>query len=313
MKDLYKILGVSETADEDTVKRAYRKLAKENHPDATGGDKRKTERFKEVNEAYSVLGDKDKRSEYDRLRRAPVGHDGMPQGFDPETFAQVFGGGRFGGGGVHVSTDFGGDLGDLFASLFGNNAGPFTGARRPRTPRGTDLQGVLEISLREAALGTRKTIRTGSGATVEVQVPPGVDTGGRLRLAGQGAPAARGGQAGDLHLEVRVQPDPVLTRNGMDLELELPLTVAEATLGTKVEVPTVEGSVQVTVPAGTSSGAKLRLRGKGVKAPDGTRGDQICKLKIVVPKLTPDDTESRRLVEELDRRTRPNLGTFRGF
>ncbi len=159
MKDLYKILGVAEDADDDTIKKAYRKLAKQNHPDATGGDKRKTERFKEIGDAYGVLGDKQKRAEYDRLRHAPIGSDGMPQGFDPDTFAQVFGGGAGGfprgqrrPGGVHVTTEFGnGDLGDLFASLFGggSNANPFGraggGFQRERPNRGPDMTGVLDV------------------------------------------------------------------------------------------------------------------------------------------------------------------------
>jgi DnaJ-class molecular chaperone len=321
MKDLYNILGVSESADDDAIKKAYRKLAKQNHPDATGGDKRKTERFKEVNEAYSILGDKQKRAEYDRLKHAPVGADGMPQGFDADSFAEVFGqGGGFRGarGGRGVNVEFNGDLGDLFSSLFGGGGGgggtggggfnPFArgggGAARQRSNRGADLAGVLEVSLREAALGTRRTLNTGGGASVEVQIPSGVDNGGRLRLAGQGAPPPRaGGQPGDLHLEIRVAPDPLFRRNGLDLELDLPLKLAEACLGAKVSVPTVEGPVTVTIPPGTSSGAKLRLRGKGIKRQDGTRGDQICRVEVVVPKIAADDMESRRLVEELDQRT----------
>jgi molecular chaperone DnaJ len=313
MKDLYKILGVPEDADEATVKKAYRKLAKQNHPDATGGDKRKTERFKEVGEAYDILGDKQKRAEYDRLRHAPVGADGIPQGFDPDSFAQVFGGGFGRGGNVRVSTEQFGDMGDLFASLFGGGGGggagagqnPFArGQQRRRSGRGADMLGSMEISFRDAALGGRRTIRTGSGASIDVQVPPGVDSGGRLRIPGHGAPASQpGGQAGDLHIEIQVQPDPVLRRNGFDIEMELPLTIAEATLGTKVEVPTVETPVRVTVPPGTSSGAKLRLRGKGIGRPDGSRGDQICRIEIVVPKLKPDDEVGRKLVEELARHT----------
>jgi curved DNA-binding protein len=311
MKDLYKILGVSESADDDTIKKAYRKLAKQYHPDATGGDKGKTERFKEVNEAYSILGDAQKRSEYDRLKHAPVGADGMPQGFDADSFAQVFGGsfGRGGRGGV--TTEWGGDIGDLFSSLFGGGQGynPFgagrAGAGARRVSRGQDMVGVLEVSLKEAALGTRRTIAAAAGGSpLEVQIPPGVDTGGRLRIAGKGGPPPqRGGQPGDLHLEIRVTPDPLFRRAGQDLEMDLPLSIAEATLGTKVSVPTVEGAVNVTIPPGTSSGAKLRLRGKGVKRQDGSRGDQICRVEIVVPKIANDDEESRRLVEELARRT----------
>ena len=306
MKDLYKILGVAEDAEDDVIKKAYRKLAKENHPDATGGDKRKTERFKEIGEAYGVLGDKEKRAEYDRLKHAPVGADGMPQGFDPDAFAQVFGGGAGfgrggGGGGVHVSGDFGGDMGDLFASLFG--AGGRGGGRgRARVPRGQDMLGELEVSFRDAALGTRRTIRTGNGSTVDVSIPAGVDTGGRLRLPGKGGPApSKGGEPGDLHLEVRVTPDPHLRRNEDDVEMDLPLTVPEALLGTKIDVPTVEGTALVTIPAGTSSGAKLRLRGKGIKRPDGRRGDQICRIEIVVPKGAANDEEARRAVESLSR------------
>ena len=158
MKDLYAILGVSENADGETIKKAYRKLAKQNHPDATGGDKKKTERFKEIGDAYDVLSDPKKRREYDRLRHAPVGADGMPQGFDPDAFSQIFGDFRMGrgrGGGF--------DFGDIFSTLFGG--GPQAGQTRSRG-RGPDHQSAIEVSFREAALGTRRTLRTGTGQTV---------------------------------------------------------------------------------------------------------------------------------------------------
>jgi molecular chaperone DnaJ len=306
MKDLYAILGVPENADTDTIKKAYRKLAKQNHPDATGGDKKKTERFKEVGDAYAVLSDTKKRQEYDRLRHAPVGADGMPQGFDADAFSQIFGDFRGGGGG---GGGFG-DLGDLFSSIFGMGGGGMGGAR-VRQSRGADMQAALEVTFQEAALGTRRSLRTGSGQSVEVNVPPGVDSGARLRVPGQGAQGGRGARAGDLYLDVTVVPDPHLRRNGQDIELTLPLTVAEAVLGTQVDVPTVDGQVRITIPPGTSSGAKLRLRGKGAKAPDGTRGDQFCRIEIVVPKLDPDDKTARNLVEELDCRGKP--GKVRSF
>ena len=314
MKDLYKTLGVAENADDASIKKAYRKLAKEFHPDVTGNDKKKTERFKEINEAYSVLGDAQKRKEYDRLKHAPVRPDGMPEGFDADTFAQTFGRARTSAGGVEMNGDF--DIGDIFSSLFGGSAGGagFNPRARGRTRqnRGSDVMGRLEITLADAALGAKRTIRNGSGATMEVNIPPGVETGGRLRVPGQGSPApAKDGIPGDLYLEIEVRPDHLLRRNGSDLELDLPISFAEAALGAKIEVPTVEGRVTVTVPPGTSSGARLRLRGRGVKNPDGTRGDQLCRVEIVAPKIKPDDTESRKLIEELARRT--DIGDVRRF
>jgi DnaJ-class molecular chaperone len=310
MKDLYKTLGVAEDADEATIKKAYRKLAKEFHPDVTNNDKKKTERFKEINDAYGVLGDKEKRAEYERLKNAPVRPDGMPEGFDAEAFARTFGGARgrggsvnFGGGNFSGGNFNGEDLGDLFGSLFGENR---RGGGRGRAPaRGADVIGTLPITFAEAALGTKRSVRSGSGSTVEVSVPPGVESGGRLRVPGHGqpAPGRGGGGPGDLYLEIEVRPDTHLTRNGSDIELGVPVTFSEAALGTKISVPTVEGAVTVTIPPGTSSGARLRLRGKGVKKADGARGDQLVRVEIVAPKVAADDAETRKLLEELARRT----------
>jgi DnaJ-class molecular chaperone len=314
MKDLYKTLGVAEDADDAAIKKAYRKLAKEYHPDVTGGDKKKTERFKEINEAYGVLGDKQKRTEYDRLKHAPVRPDGMPEGFDADAFARTFGGGfgRGARGGGQYSGDFV-DLGDIFSSLFGEQAraragraaggDPFS-QTRTRPSRGSDMLGSLDVSFSEAALGTRRTVPTGSGGEVDVQIPAGVETGGRLRVPGQGAPSPqKNGVPGDLFLDITVTPDRFLHRNGSDIELDLPVSVAEAALGAKVDVPTVEGRVTLSVPPGTSSGARLRLRGRGVKKSDGTRGDQFCRVEVVVPRIGPDDGEIRKLFEEIGRRT----------
>jgi DnaJ-class molecular chaperone len=171
--------------------------------------------------------------------------------------------------------------------------------------------GKLEVPFTDAALGATRTIRTGSGNTVDIAIPPGVDTGGRLRIPGQGAPApGKGGVPGDLYLDIEVRPDPHLQRDGEDIELNLPVTMPEAALGAKVEVPTVEGPVTVAVPPGTSSGARLRLRGRGVKKPDGSRGDQFCRVEILAPKLKPEDTETRRLFEELARHVPPPARRF---
>ena len=191
MKDLYKTLGVAESADDVAIKKAYRKLAKEYHPDVTGNDKKKTERFKEINEAYAVLGDAQKRKEYDRLKHAPVRPDGMPEGFDADAFARTFGGARATAGGVEFSGDF--DVNDIFASLFGGAAGGRAtqqwGRVRPRQSRGADVIGQLPVTFAEAALGTKRTVRTGAGATVEISIPAGVEDGGRLRIPGKGAAA----------------------------------------------------------------------------------------------------------------------------
>src|SRR3954469_1339585 len=216
MKDLYKTLGVAEGADEAAIKKAYRKLAKEYHPDVTNNDKKKTERFKEINEAYAVLGEAQKRAEYDRLKHAPVRPDGMPEGFDPEEFARAFGGGGgrgTAGGRVHFGDDAV-DLGDIFSSLFGDAArrgGGFAGGSewstraRQRPSRGSDVLGTLEVTFAESAQGTRRTVRSGGGSTVEVNIPAGVETGNRLRIPGQGAPApGKSGVPGDLYLDIVV-------------------------------------------------------------------------------------------------------------
>jgi len=313
MKDLYKTLGVAENADEGAIKKAYRKLAKEYHPDVTGNDKKKTERFKEINEAYAVIGDAQKRKEYDRLKHAPVRPDGMPEGFDADAFARTFGGARTSAGGVEFSGDF--DVGDIFASLFGGAGGGRAtqtwGRARPRQSRGADVIGQLPISFAEAALGTKRTVRTGGGVTVDISVPPGVEDGGRLRIPGKGAAApSAGGVPGDLYLELEVRPDPHLRRAGDDVELDLPVTISEAVLGAKVEVPTVEGPVTLTIPPGTSSGARLRLRGRGIKKADGRRGDQIARVEIVAPKLKPEDADTRKLFEEIAARTAAPVRRF---
>lgn len=307
MKDLYKTLGVAENADDASIKKAYRKLAKEYHPDVTGNDKKKTERFKEINEAYAVLGDSQKRKEYDRMKHAPVRPDGMPEGFDADAFARTFGGARAGAGGVEFG-DF--DVSDIFSSLFGGGGGAgratqsWGGRVRPRQARGADVIGQLPVTFAEAALGTKRTVRTGGGSTVEITIPSGVESGGRLRIPGKGADApSSGGVPGDLYLDLDVRPDPHLRRVDDDIELDLPVTISEAVLGAKVEVPTIEGPVTVTIPPGTSSGARLRLRGRGIKKADGTRGDQIVRVEIVAPKIKPDDAETRKLFEEIAART----------
>ncbi len=312
MKDLYKLLGVSDSASEADIKKAYRALARENHPDATGGDAKRTERFKEISDAYAIVGDAKKRGEYDRLRHAPVGSDGMPQGFDPDSFASVFGDfnigkGRspFARGGGFPGGQGGPDLNDLFSNLFGQGASgrnPWQ-QRGPASPRGSDMSARVELPFAEAALGTKRKIRGGNGNPIEVAIPAGVETGGRLRIARQGGAASGvSGHPGDLYLEITVTPHPYLQRENDDVLLDVPITIAEAMVGARVHVPTLDGLVWVNVPPGSSSGRKLRLKGKGIANSEGARGDQYCRVHVVVPAIEEGDEESRSLLTELSKR-----------
>jgi DnaJ-class molecular chaperone len=310
MKDLYKILGVAENASEADIKKAYRALARENHPDATGGDAKRTERFKEISDANAIIGDPKKRAEYDRLRHAPIGHDGMPQGFDPDSFASVFGDfnigkGRspFAGGGGFSGGPGGPDLNDLFSNLFGQRGRTPWQQRGAAPARGQDMSARVELPFAEAALGTKRKVRGGNGNPIEVAIPAGVETGGRLRIARQGgaAPGASG-HPGDLYLEITVTPHPYLLREGDDVLLDVPITIAEAMVGARVHVPTLDGLVWVNVPPGSSTGRKLRLKGKGIANSDGGRGDQYCRVHVVVPAIEESDEESRRLLTELSTR-----------
>jgi curved DNA-binding protein len=317
MRDFYGVLGVPENAGADEIKKAYRRLAKQFHPDATGGDAKKADRFKEITEAYNVLGDEARRAEYDRARRGPFGgfaagaapgEGGFGGGRNPfEVFSEWFGrraeSTRPGGGG-----ETGGEAGfgfrDVFNEFF-SSAGR-VGAQRPSTGRGRarstqrppDVRLPIELGFEEAALGATKPLAfkvEGERREIKVRIPPGAVDGTRLRLHGQGA--VRGERRGDLVVEVKVTPHPHLRRQGRDVLLELPVTVAEAMLGARVEVPTVDGPVSVQVPAGTSSGTRLRLRGKGARSADGARGDQFVEVKIVVPSQL--DRRARELAEQL--------------
>ncbi len=304
-KDYYKVLGVAENAPAEEIKKAYRRLAKKNHPDVTGGDKAKEARFKEVSEAYETLGDEKKRAQYDAERKSPFA-GGFPPGGSPfpggygrtgrvnVDINDLFRGAR--GGRTTTTTAGEGGLGDLFSELFGRSGRPTT---TTDALRGSDVSARIDIDLPVAALGGEQAIAV-DGKRLNVRIPPGVDEGQTIRLAGKGEPG-RGGP-GDLLLEVHVRPHPQFRRHGHDLEVNAPITVDEAVLGAKVEVPTLEGRVQVTVPPGTSSGLKLRLRGKGVPRRDGTRGDLYAVTQIVLPKEIPP--AARQLMVEFARLTR---------
>lgn len=287
--DYYKVLGVSKTASADEIRKAYRKLARANHPDANPNDAKAAEKFKEIQEAYDVLNDTDKRKQYDQFgpdfqRMGPGGPGAGPGGyggFHPGAGAsQVDLEELFGQGGI--------DLNQFFNSMGGQGA---AGARKTRRPaaRGEDVRATVEVSFATAVAGGSVDVRINRGGEVEtlgVKIPAGVSEGQVIRLAGQGSPAGRGGTPGDLLLKIEIQPHPYFRREGSNLLVDVPVTPAEAVLGTKVEVPTLsEGSVVVKVPPGTSTGMKLRLRGKGVIDPQTKQpGDQFVVVKIVLPK-----------------------------
>jgi DnaJ-class molecular chaperone len=278
-RDYYEVLGVSRDASESDIKKAYRKLARQHHPDRNPGDKQAEARFKEVQEAFDVLSDKNKRTQYDRFGFAGPGGQGPfrpqgggPGGFEfqgvnPEDLADILGA-------------FGGDLGGMFGQRG-------RGRRRAAQPP-QSIEAEVVIPFLTAALGGAVSLSV-DGRQIDVRVPAGVEEGKKLRLAGQGP----GG--GDLLVRIKIEPHPYFRREGKDVVLEVPVSVSEAILGAKVDVPTLDGThLTVKVPPGTSSGARLRLRGKGIAG-----GDQFIEIKIVVPKVS--DERSRELIEEFAR------------
>jgi curved DNA-binding protein len=289
--DYYEALGVPRDASADDIRRAYRKLAREYHPDVNK-DPGAEDRFKEVAEAYEVLRDPEKRERYDRLgRNWRAGED--------VSGAQDFGGGY---GDVHVDFGDGGDFSDFFESLFGARRGA-RGARRGADPfggmamRGADHEAVLDLTLEEAAAGGHRHLTLGDGRDYDVEIPAGVRDGQRIRLAGEGGPGVHGGPSGDLFLRVRMAPHPRFRVEGRDLHIDLLVSPSEAALGAVVPVPTLTGTARVRVPAGSSTGRQLRLRGEGMPASGGGRGDLYAHVEIVVPKQL-DDRE-RELYEQL--------------
>ncbi|MEA2255897.1 MAG: curved DNA-binding protein [Solirubrobacteraceae bacterium] len=313
-RDYYDLLGVPRGASEDDIRGAYRRLARQYHPDVNR-EPDAEDRFKEISEAYEVLRDPEKRERYDRLGpNWKAGQDvSGAAGF--EEYARRARGGRRGGarapgGGyedVRVEFGDGGDFSDYFESLFGGG-GAGAGGPRARagragrggfdgfSARGSDLEAVLELSLEEAAAGGRRRISI-DGRDYEVDIPAGVRDGQRIRLAGQGGEGAGGGPTGDLYLRVRILPHPRFRLEGSDLYVDLPLAPWEAALGTSVDIETLDGRGKVRVPAGSSSGRRLRLRGQGYPGPGGRRGDLYAVVKIMVPKRL--SAEERELFERL--------------
>jgi DnaJ-class molecular chaperone len=299
-RDFYDVLGVARNATEADIKRAYRKLAKQYHPDQNKGNKDAETRFKEVQEAYDVLSDKDKRARYDQF-----GHAGIDprfgggswtasegEGVDLSDFADIF---NMGGGGGESPFGRG-----IFEQIFGGRVGGGPRVRVHRPAR--DIEHEVPLTFEQAVRGTTLDLEIaldGSRQRIAVHVPAGVRDGQTIRVRGQGELGTRG-QAGDLHVICRVQPHAYFRREGDDIYLDVPVTISEAALGAKIDLPTIDGVRTVTIPPGTPSGAKLRLAGLGAPNPkDGRRGDHYAVIKIVPP---PRPTaEQRKLLEELRR------------
>ncbi len=294
--DPYEILGVPKTATQDEIKKAYRKRAKELHPDLHPDDKAKQERFKEVSAANDLLGDPEKRRRFDAGEIDASGQE-RPERQYYHHYAGQDAGRRYDPGpGFEGGMDQD-DLNDIFSQFFRARAAGAGGGgfRHEVHARGSDMRYHLEVDFLDAARGAKRRVTMPDGNNIEITIPPGVRDGQTLRLRGKGAPGIGGGAAGDALVTVSVGTHPVFARLEDDIEMELPITFDEAVLGAKVDVPTVWGSVSVTIPKGASSGRRLRLRGKGIKGPKGKPGDQIVRLKIVLPKKI--DPEMEELAE----------------
>lgn len=303
-RDYYKILGVEKSAPLEEIRKAYRKLARTYHPDINPGNKEAENKFKDISVAYDVLSDPEKRKLYDEF-----GEAGLASGFDAEqarSYRQWQEQAARSGGTYEFRF---GDADD-FEDLFGNLGGIF-GGRRSRGPiRGADVESTLDIDFLDAVRGFRTTLtlqRPGPGGrreTMTVNIPPGAETGKRIRLRGKGEPGVRGGAPGDLYIVPRVKPHALLSRSGRDLTMDLPVTVGEALRGASVEVPTPVGTVKVRVPAGAQSGQRLRVSGKGVPAHGKSpAGDLYLRVMIRLPK----GEVAGDLVDKLDRAYRENV------
>jgi DnaJ-class molecular chaperone len=289
MADPYSTLGVARNASEKDIKSAYRKLAKELHPDRNKDNPRASERFSEVTRAYDLLSDKDKRAQFDRGEIDGDGNPAMPFGMGGG-FGRGPQGGPGGAGGFSAQDfeSFGGadgvDLGDLFEGLFnrGGMGGARTAGRRPPPPRtGANVQYRLRVPFTDAATLQPQRITLADGKTIDLKLPAGVEDGTQMRLKGKGE-AGPGGH-GDALVTIAIEPHPFFRRDGDDVRVDLPITLDEAVGGAKVKVPTVEGPVMLTVAPGSGSGKVLRLKGRGFTTKDGGRGDQLVTLEIDLP------------------------------
>jgi len=302
-KDFYKTLGVPKDADDAAIKKSYRKLARVFHPDTNAGDVTAEERFKEVTEAYSVLSDPEQRRQYDSVRAmagggarfaAGPGGPGGPGGFE-DMFSGMFGGG---GGRVRFATNGGPGGGINLEDLLGayGGAGGFGGYGGRPSSRGQDVTASVSLPFRQAVQGSTTTLSL-DGRTITARIPAGVTNGQKIKLKGKGAPSPHGGPPGDLIITVEVPPHPVFKVEGNNLRLTVPVTVDEAALGAKIEVPTLDGDkVSLKVPAGTPSGRVLRVKGKGITTAKGT-GHLLVTIQVAVPQSL--NAKAKQALEDL--------------
>jgi len=302
-RDYYEVLGVPRDAGDDEIKKAHRKLARQYHPDMNKNSAAATEKFKEVQEAYDVLSDSQKRRNYDQFGHAGVGAGATGPGGGPgvdgdpfEAFrqARTRGGRQWRSGDPNVTVEDleAGGFSDLFDQMFGagggaaGRAGGRSGPRSRRAPaaRGSDVEHAVTLTFAQSARGTtlpQQITRDGRLETLEIKIPPGVKDGSRIRIKGRGMQST--GEPGDLYIITKVHPHRFFRREDMDVILDVPISVYEALTGTKIDVPTLDGPVTLTIPPGSSSGAKLRIRGRGIER-GGERGDQFVILKIILPR-----------------------------
>lgn len=288
-QDYYALLEISKTASQDEIQKAYRKLARKYHPDLNPDDKSAQQKFKDVQHAHDVLSDPEKRKMYDQFgpdfERMGGGHPGGGYpggGAGGFSFEDIFGGGSGPGGG---GFQFDGDVGDIFRQ-FGGGGAPGGRRRQPRGPqKGNDLSANLTVPFNTAILGGEASIgvmQSGKQESIQVKIPPGIESGKKMRLRGQGEQSPNGGPSGDLIATLSVAAHPFFKRNGKNLELRLPVTFSEAALGATVDIPTPGGTVSLKIPPGSSGGRKLRIKGQGVRSSDSP-GDLYVELQIKLP------------------------------
>jgi DnaJ-class molecular chaperone len=293
MRNPYEVLGIARDARADDIKRAYRKLAKQLHPDLNPGNTAVEQKFKEVSQAYAILGDAEKRKRFDRGEIDSSGQEAPFKGGFYRRYAET------GQGAKYSPFEFGEDFSveDIFTDLFGG--GRSRGKTRKRGTvrrRGADVSYTVTVGFVEAAVGAKKRVRLADGKTLEVSLPAGAEERQTLRLKGQGMPGLGGAPAGDAYIEVHIESHAFFTRKDNNIHLALPVTLQEAVIGASIEVPTVHGAVSVKVPAGSNTGTTLRLKGKGVvDRKSGQKGDQYIKLKVVLPDKP--DEELKRFVK----------------